>query len=681
MAFPRLSRFFLCFQKICIRRAAVFRRKKESFLSKNAALCAPSAPAVPKKRRPLACLAVGIMALCAAALFLLMLLLNRSSPVYFVRQGSVSIDAPAAGSWPCPVTGQWLRYEGCHEPKELSGLAAAPVEDVRTIRVDGNATYAFTIQTDEPLYFNQVVSSVTLWINGREVRSETGEKLNRAQYGALARYSDGSGLFRVVVRLPAGTRRANGYWGLVLGTKQQILYQMNLQTLLDLSLVGMYVMMLIACVALYAQKTSERYLLLLALVTVLSLIRWLPQIRFAPLIHPDSGGLLRSDLSVFVRFFLFRQFMDGRVWKKLLPAAGVAAGLWLLSYCLGNVVWMGAFLCCYLLLEGAAIASGLLSRRSGNCVLAAGWAVNASIELFYLGLNLGLLPQGMVDICLRPMPHGRLLSLIAFFVATFGIFARKFRIADDLTERLDQRVQEQTAALTESNRQLAHAKAVKQNFMVDVAHDLRNPLFAMGGYLDLLNKAMPERTPPQERYLERMDKKLSDITKMVNDLLLMARLEDGRIAFHFTEFSLPELLENVAADGRAKARERGILIEVHAQSAPARMTGDSFRLREALDNLLSNAIRYSPDDGTIELRAAKEPDGMLSLSVQDHGAGIEEQALQTIFERYSACGERGENGLGLAISREIARKHSGDLRIESAPGVGTKATLWLPQTL
>ena len=622
------------------------------------------------------------MVLGAFVLFGLMLLINRSGPVYLVRQGSVTIDAPAQGRWLCPVTGQWLRYEGCHTPEELEGLTGTPVDDIRTIRVDGGATYRFWIRTDEKLYFNQVVSSgLTLWINGEEVLSETGEKLNRAQYDALERYSDGSGVYCVVASLREGTRKVNGYWGLLLGTRQQILYQMNLQTLLDLSLVGMYLMMLVACVALYAQKTSERYLLLLALVTVLSLIRWLPQIRFEPLSRPDFGGIFRSDAFVFVRFFLFRQFVSERVWKKLLPAAGAAAVLWLAAYCVGDVVWKGAFLCCYLLVEGAAIGSGLLSCRPGNSILAAGWSVNASIELFYLFLNLGLLPQGMVDICIRPMPHGRLFCLVTFFVATFGIFARKFRIADDLTERLDLRVQEQTAALVESNRQLAHAKAVKQNFMVDVAHDLRNPLFAMGGYLDLLNKAMPERTAPQERYLERIDVKLQDITQMVNDLLYMARLEDDRIEFHFTEFSLPEMLESVAADGRVKARDRGISIAVCAQDAPDRMTGDSFRLREALDNLLSNAIRYSHDGGSIELLARAEADGMLALSVQDHGEGIEPEALKEIFERYSACGERGENGLGLAISREIARKHHGQIRVESAPGAGTRATLLLPRQL
>ena len=463
----------------------------------------------------------------------------------------------------------------------------------------------------------------------------------------------------------------------MLGSRRQIAFQMNVQLLLDLSLVGMYLMMLIACIALYAQKTSERYLLLLAFVTVASLIRWLPQIRFEPLIRQGAAGFLYSDLFVFARFFLFRQFIGDAAWKRLWPAAGLTALCWLAAYGAGRIVGMSVFISGYLLVEGAAIASGLLCRRPGNGVLAAGWCVNLSIELFYLLLNAGLLPQGRIDICIRPMPHGRLLCLVAFFIAIFGIFARKFRVADDLSERLDMRVREQTEALRESNRQLAHAKAVKQEFMADVAHDLRNPLFAMGGYLDLLGKAMPERTKLQERYLQRMDGKLQDLTQMVNDLLYMARLEDGRIEFHFTRFSLRELLKGAAADARAKGQDRKICVEACAGCAPEYITGDSFRLREALDNLLANALRYSPDGGCIEVWAQEE-EGWIRICVQDHGEGMSQKALAGIFKRYSAGGERGENGLGLAICHEIVKRHKGTMEIDSAPGAGTCVAVRLP---
>lgn len=645
-------------------------------------MSASSGASYAQSNRLFSLILAAVMLLGTACILGLMIFVNYSGSAYQVVQGTVTIPVPVEGSLPSPITGAWIRYEGCHTPDELDGLTGIPVGDIRSIRVDGNATYQFFIRTDQDFYFNQVVSSrLTLWINGTEVLSETGEKLNRAQYDSLKKYANGTDTYSVVARLDSGPRKTYGYWGLLLGTHKQILNQMNIQTLLDLSLVGMYLMMLIACIALYAQKTSERYLLLLSFVTVMSLLRWLPQIRFAPLIHPGLNSIFYSDLFVFVRFFLFRQFVSERIWKKLLPFAGMTAALWLISYCTHDVVRMCLFLCCYVLTEGAAIVSGLSARRPGNRILAAGWCVNLSIELFYLLLNAGLLPQGVIDICIRPMPHGRLIYLIAFFIAIFGIFARKFRIADDLTERLDLRVQEQTAALLETNRQLSHAKAVKQNFMADIAHDLRNPLFAMGGYLDLLNRAMPQRTDAQARYLKRLDTKLQDMTQMVNDLLYMARLEDGRIEFHFTEFSLPDMLETVAADGRAKIHDKHITIEVAADSLPDRMTGDSFRLREALDNLLSNAIRYSHDGGVITLSARNEENSMLSLSVQDYGDGITPEALAGIFERYSAKGERGENGLGLAICREIVRIHRGEISVQSTPGAGTRVTILLPRQL
>jgi two-component system phosphate regulon sensor histidine kinase PhoR len=222
---------------------------------------------------------------------------------------------------------------------------------------------------------------------------------------------------------------------------------------------------------------------------------------------------------------------------------------------------------------------------------------------------------------------------------------------------------------------LMHLEQVRRDFVANVSHELRTPLTVIHGYLDLLDPAdMPEWAP----MLEEMQRQSQRMTQIVEDLLTLSRLE-AQDELDEEVVSMPSLLQTLRREAEALSQGRHqISVE---DSAGVDLIGSTRELHSAFSNLVSNAVRYTPSNGRIQVRFASEPEGSGSdggavLSVQDTGYGIPAQHLPRITERFyrvstSRSRESGGTGLGLSIVKHVLNLHQARLEIDSEVGRGS----------
>lgn len=221
-------------------------------------------------------------------------------------------------------------------------------------------------------------------------------------------------------------------------------------------------------------------------------------------------------------------------------------------------------------------------------------------------------------------------------------------------------------------------RRAQDEFFASVSHDLRGPLTPIRGYAELLRDAGgdPERVRAAADAIARNAERLD---RLIGDLLTVARARTG----DFTIEPQPVDLGAIAADAVADAAQAaGREVRLDAPAGPVVVDGDAGRLRQLLDNLLSNALKYSPDGGAVDV--ALRPDGpIVVLTVADRGIGVDPADLERLFGHYARAAsalERGipGTGLGLTICRAIAGAHEGTIHVASRRGAGTTVTVRLP---
>lgn len=218
---------------------------------------------------------------------------------------------------------------------------------------------------------------------------------------------------------------------------------------------------------------------------------------------------------------------------------------------------------------------------------------------------------------------------------------------------------------------------IKREFFGMVSHDLRTPLMAIQGFLDALNLGAYGKL--DDAGLERISgvgKSVKRLTKLVNDLLDMERLESNAAALQIRNVELAEIIEGAVDSVRGLAEARNIKLSV--QEAGALVMGDSDRLVQVLVNLVSNAVKFSPDGGIVSIKIDEEPK-YVTVKVIDQGRGVPEEHKSRIFDRFQQVEladskEKGGMGLGLPICKVIIQQHGGEIGVESQQGKGS--TFW-----
>ncbi|MEP3115645.1 ATP-binding protein [Nisaea sp.] len=232
------------------------------------------------------------------------------------------------------------------------------------------------------------------------------------------------------------------------------------------------------------------------------------------------------------------------------------------------------------------------------------------------------------------------------------------------------------------------ANRAKSEFLATMSHEFRTPLNAILGFSEMLSQEVlgPVGAPAYKEYAEAINDSGNHMLELVNDILDISAIEAGKRVIMKEEIGLLKLLRESTVEVSKIAADKSINLEVGVPSAPLRLFADLRSVRQIILNLLSNAVKFTPESGWIRLSAEPDRGDMIALIVEDSGEGIAADKLPTITDPFSQANNHPHHshegtGLGLSIVKSLVDAHSGELRIESTLGVGTKVTVWLHAAL
>ncbi|SIO54650.1 HAMP domain-containing protein [Rhodovulum sp. ES.010] len=249
-------------------------------------------------------------------------------------------------------------------------------------------------------------------------------------------------------------------------------------------------------------------------------------------------------------------------------------------------------------------------------------------------------------------------------------------------EELQHRVAERTAELEEANARLAAQDATRRRFLADVSHELRTPLTVMRGEAEVALRARDASLGDGARdALAAVVEQSEHMSRLVDDLLFVARRDAGEAPLRLSRLALGDLLERTVTIARQLAPAPTITLQGEADALATPIEVDRGRLHQLLMVLLDNALRYSPEGGTISIETERVGP-QVTVAVRDSGIGIPRADLPHVFDRFVRGSNAlpGGTGLGLPVAKAIAEAHGGQLTIDSREGRGTCVTLTLPIT-
>jgi signal transduction histidine kinase len=263
-------------------------------------------------------------------------------------------------------------------------------------------------------------------------------------------------------------------------------------------------------------------------------------------------------------------------------------------------------------------------------------------------------------------------------------------LTDELEERVHLRTEELHSAnkkLHDANERLQELDEMKTAFVSQASHDLRTPLTAIKGSLDNLSLGIAgELTEKQQRILGRATTSVDRLTNLINDVLDLSRIESGRTTMTKSELSLKALVQNSVQECKPAADQKKIQLNLDEITDSCKIQADGGKIERVIGELINNAIKYTPDNGAVNVSLRKDEDEPESkqvvLCVKDSGIGMSQEDCEKIWDRFyrstaSQHFAKG-SGLGLSIAKELVELHDGTLSVESEEGKGTTFELRLP---
>jgi two-component system OmpR family sensor kinase len=277
---------------------------------------------------------------------------------------------------------------------------------------------------------------------------------------------------------------------------------------------------------------------------------------------------------------------------------------------------------------------------------------------------------------LRPLEH---MAETADAIAA-GDLSRRVEPAEPRTEvgRLGLSLNTMLGRIEEAFAERAATEDKLRRFLADASHELRTPLTSIRGYAEVFERGAKDDPEDLELAMRRIEEESKRMSVMVEELLVLARLGEGREPER-APVDLARVVDDAVNDARAAAPERAIELDAAESLA---VIGDDAQLRQVVANLLGNALRHTPDDATIRVRLAPDGDSA-ALEVADDGPGLEPDVAAKVFEPFyradaSRTRQTGGAGLGLAIVEAIVEAHGGRVTLRTAPGAGAVFTVRLP---
>ena len=269
-----------------------------------------------------------------------------------------------------------------------------------------------------------------------------------------------------------------------------------------------------------------------------------------------------------------------------------------------------------------------------------------------------------------------------------------------------QELQEKNRILQEANERLQELDKMKSNFLATVSHELRTPLTSVIGYSEMLLEGMAGSLNDEQReYVGTIMEKGESLLALISQILDLSRIESGNLTLRKSSFDLAEALNNATTSVLPQATKKSIKLDVQLANNLPQYYGDKGKISQVAVNLLGNAVKFTPENGTITLMAdlytgtrRDRPGGdddqagtlfdlneeqFVRIIVEDSGIGIPKEKLDSVFERFfqvdnSSTREYGGTGLGLSIVKSFVEGHNGDIWVDSDVGKGTRFTILLP---
>ncbi len=242
---------------------------------------------------------------------------------------------------------------------------------------------------------------------------------------------------------------------------------------------------------------------------------------------------------------------------------------------------------------------------------------------------------------------------------------------------LERRVRERTAELEEALQRLSELGQMKTNFVANISHELRTPLTHVKGYLELLvTDSLGPLTSEQRHALQVSQKAAGRLENLIEDLIMFSMASHGQMSIRQESLDIRRMANLAVKNAGPKADERGVQVQVNAPDELPHVHGDPDKIMWVLNQLLDNAIKFTPAGGHVGLGLRVESSNLVMVSVSDTGIGIPPGRLKEIFEPFhqldgSATRQAGGTGLGLSLVRQIIEAHGSLLDVSSAEGQGT----------
>lgn len=299
-----------------------------------------------------------------------------------------------------------------------------------------------------------------------------------------------------------------------------------------------------------------------------------------------------------------------------------------------------------------------------------GWVLS-----LFLSLGLGLL-------AIQVMARGMTSPLREMVKATQAMAAGDY--SRRVTASSRDEVGELARAFNRMASELAEVDRMRRDLVANVSHELRTPITALQAVLE---NALDGIAPTDEKALETMLAQVQRLTRLVDQLLELSKLESGVLPLKVSDFSVERLLTQVVQECSLYAEQahgRQVRLDLNVEPPGLTTRGDSERIHQVVSNLIENAVRHSPDGGTVSIKASQVSDDLI-LQIADEGPGIQAEERERVFERFyrsdtARSSDSGGSGLGLAIARWIVDLHGGRISVGDNQPKGCRVSVVLPAT-
>ena len=270
--------------------------------------------------------------------------------------------------------------------------------------------------------------------------------------------------------------------------------------------------------------------------------------------------------------------------------------------------------------------------------------------------------------------------LIILLIFTTTLALKRSRVGRDLKRMLDERSKELIAA----NKYLKRAHKTKSEFLANMSHELRTPLTSVIGFAEVLqDEKFGALNETQKKYINNIAASGKHFLGLVNDILDIAKVEAGKMVFLPTDFSIAEVIEHINTIFSEMAHKNSVAINTYiAPDVPATINADKKITKQIMYNLISNAIKFTPSGGKIDIKAEVKDDNLL-ISFADTGIGIKKEDMGKLFNDFQQIENEyvhkyGGTGLGLSLSKKLVELQGGKIRVESEFGKGSVFSFTLP---